>query len=133
MKLPFEVEPLGIRFSRFASADCELHAAWWRDADGNISHVYSARLRRDGGGWEAALEADGREFARVQCGSAGRGMCRILALSAMRGYLLRGHRRTLRALREEEARALEAWEAGLEGGAGAPAADKAPEEEGGAE
>ena len=97
MKVPFEIPDLGISFSRFAAKDFELHCAAWRN--GNDSHIYSVRVLRSGVIWTATLENDGREVGRVA--AATKAACAELALGAMRAYIVRGHRKTLRTMAKD--------------------------------
>lgn len=108
MRLPLAIPELGIEFAFYRSEGFELHAASFRDADGNHPHVYAVAARRlPGGGWEAALSADGVETGRVST-PLGTDAIRCLALGAMRARLTRTHRRAWRAARraakEEAAR-----------------------------
>ena len=97
MKVPFDMPELGISFSRFAARDFELHAATWRD--GCNSHVYYVRVMQSGVVWSAVLENDGREVGRVMANT--KAACAELALGAMRAYIVRGHRRTLRTMAKD--------------------------------
>ena len=97
MKVPFEIPDLGISFSRFAAKDFELHCAAWRNE--NDSHIYSVRVLRSGAVWSAALENDGREVGRVMANT--KAACAELALGAMRAYIVRGHRKTLRTMAKD--------------------------------
>ena len=97
MKVPFEIPDLGISFSRFAAKDFELHCATWRNE--NDSHIYSVRVLRSGVIWTATLENDGREVGHVMANT--KAACAELALGAMRAYILRGHRKTLRTMAKD--------------------------------
>ncbi len=101
MKVPFEIPDLGISFSRFAAKDFELHCATWRD--GANSHIYSVRVQHAPYAWTATLENDGREVGRV--GAPTKAACAELALGAMRAYILRGHRKTLRTMAKDAEKA----------------------------
>ena len=97
MKVPYEIPDLGISFSRFAARDFELHCATWRD--GCNSHVYYVRVMRSVVLWTATLENDGREVGRVMADT--KAACAELALGAMRAYIIRGHRKTLRTMAKD--------------------------------
>jgi len=97
MKVPFDIPELGISFSRFAAKDFELHCATWRD--GANSHIYSVRVKHAPYAWTATLENDGREVGRV--GALTKAACAELALGAMKAYLVRAHRKTLRTIAKD--------------------------------
>ena len=97
MKVPFKIELLGIAFSRFSAKDCEYHCAAWKDECN--SHVYAVRVMQSGAVWSAALENDGREVGRVMANK--KAACAELALGAMKAYLLRAHRKTLRTMAKD--------------------------------
>lgn len=92
------VPALGIQFRRYRSANTTILVATWRD-DVN-SHVYVLRVERDGDtpncGWRATATNDGHVVFQLRTKS--RSNCENLALSAMRRYLKRGHRRTYRTI-----------------------------------
>lgn len=95
MKVPYRIEDLGIEFSRFAAKECEVHCATWRDGDN--SHIYKVEMTPHPAGWHASLSNDGRNVGGVTAESRSR--CADMAMGAMRAYIVRGHRRTLRSLR----------------------------------
>ena len=101
MKVPFEIELLGISFSRFSAKDCEYHCAAWKDECN--SHVYAVRVQHAPYGWTATLENDGREVGRVA--AATKAACAELALGAMKQYLVRAHRKTLRTMAKDAEKA----------------------------
>ena len=89
---------LGIQFRRHKSANMTKLIATWRD-DVN-DHVYEISVQRDGDspncGWRALATNDGHNVfqLRAKC----RSNCERFALSAMKHYLKRGHRKTYRTL-----------------------------------
>ena len=89
---PLEIPELGIDFERYHSADCDVYNCAWRD--GCWSHVYEVRCRRAEDRWVAVLSNDGRRLCSLSAPT--RKLCCRFALGAMRGYLRRGHRKTLR-------------------------------------
>ena len=92
------IPALGIQFRRYRSANTTILVATWRD-DFN-SHVYVLRVERDGDtpncGWRATATNDGHVVFQLR--TKNRSNCEHLALSAMKRYLKRGHRKTLRKL-----------------------------------
>ena len=89
---------LGIQFRRYRSADMTRLIAAWRD-DAN-DHVYEISVQRDGDspncGWRALATNDGHNVFQLR--TKNRSNCEHFALSAMKRYLKRGHRRTYRTL-----------------------------------
>lgn len=89
---------LGIQFRRHTSANMTKLIATWRD-DAN-DHVYEISVHRDGDspncGWRALATNDGHNVFQLR--TKNRTNCEHFALSAMKRYLKRGHRRTYRAL-----------------------------------
>lgn len=92
------VPTLGIRFARHKSKALTTLAATWRD-DVN-DHIYEVRVQPDGDtpscGWRATATNDGH--AVFQLRTKNRSNCEHFALSAMKRYLKRGHRRTYRTI-----------------------------------
>ena len=92
------VPALGMQFRRYRSANTTILVATWRD-DVN-SHVYVLRVERDGDtpncGWRATATNDGHIVFQLRTKS--RSNCENLALSAMKRYLKRGHRKTYRTI-----------------------------------
>ena len=93
---------LGIQFRRHKSANMTKLIATWRD-DFN-SHVYVLRVERDGDspncGWRATATNDGHVVFQLR--TKNRTNCEHFALSAMKRYLKRGHRKTYRTLAKKE-------------------------------
>lgn len=93
---------LGIQFRRYRSANMTKLIATWRD-DAN-DHVYEISVQRDGDspncGWRALATNDGHNVfqLRAKC----RSNCERFALSAMKHYLKRGHRKTYRTIAKKE-------------------------------
>ena len=87
-------EKLGIEFRRFKSKESTKLVASWRNE--NDSHVYELSVLRDGTGWIALATNDGHYVFDLHCKN--RSNAEHLALSAMKRYLKRGHRKTLRKL-----------------------------------
>ena len=99
---PLEIPELGIDFKRYSSKDCEMYICAWQSGDGSISHVYEVRCRKvEEGKWVATLSNDGRKLCTLSAPS--RELARRCALGAMRNYLRRGHRKTLRSAKEGSA------------------------------
>lgn len=97
---PLEIPECGIDFQRYSSKDCEVYICAWQSGDGSISHVYEVRCRKvEEGKWVASLSNDGRKLCTLAAPS--RELARRCALGAMRNYLQRGHRKTLRAAKKE--------------------------------
>ena len=97
---PLEIPECGIDFTRYSSKDCEVYICAWQSGDGSISHVYEVRCRKvEEGKWAATLSNDGRKLCTLAAPS--RELARRCALGAMRNYLHRGHRKTLRAAKKE--------------------------------
>lgn len=96
------VPTLGIQFDRHKSKSLTTLAATWRD-DHN-DHIYEVRVQPDGDtpncGWRATATNDGH--AVFQLRTKNRSNCEHFALSAMKRYLKRGHRRTYRTLAKKE-------------------------------
>lgn len=92
------VSPLGIQFERYKSKSLTTLVATWRD-DAN-DHVYEISVHRDGDspncGWRATATNDGHNVFQLR--TKNRTNCEHFALSAMKRYLKRGHRKTYRAL-----------------------------------
>ena len=93
---------LGIQFRRYRSANMTKLIATWRD-DVN-DHVYEISVQRDGDspncGWRALATNDGHNVFQLR--TKNRSNCEHFALSAMKRYLKRGHRKTYRTLAEKE-------------------------------
>ncbi|MBQ6136053.1 MAG: hypothetical protein IJI73_01650 [Kiritimatiellae bacterium] len=93
---------LGIQFRRYRSANMTRLIATWRD-DVN-DHVYEISVLRDGDspncGWRALATNDGRNVFQLR--TKNRTNCEHFALSAMKRYLKRGHRKTYRTLAKKE-------------------------------
>lgn len=93
---------LGIQFRRHKSANMTKLIATWRD-DAN-DHVYEISVQRDGDspncGWRALATNDGHNVFQLR--TKNRSNCEHFALSAMKRYLKRGHRRTYRTLAKKE-------------------------------
>ena len=93
---------LGIQFRRYRSANMTKLIGTWRD-DVN-DHVYEISVLRDGDspncGWRALATNDGHNVfqLRAKC----RSNCERFALSAMKHYLKRGHRKTYRTIAKKE-------------------------------
>lgn len=92
------VPTLGIQFYRHKSKSLTTLAATWRDAHND--HIYEVHVQPDGDspncGWRATATNDGH--AVFQLRTKNRSNCEHFALSAMKRYLKRGHRRTYRTL-----------------------------------
>lgn len=93
---PLEIPECGIDFKRYYSPDCEVYICAWQNKDNAIGHVYEIRLRRTDDGWRAVLSNDGRKLCSLA--ATGRHLAYLLSLGAMRAYLRRGHRKTIRAV-----------------------------------
>ena len=90
---PLEIPACGIDFRRYHGADCEVYICAWKD--GHISHVYEVRMRKvEEEKWVAVLSNDGRKLCTLSAPS--RQLAYRCALGAMRAYLRRGHRKTIR-------------------------------------
>ena len=93
---------LGIQFRRHKSANMTKLIATWRD-DVN-DHVYEISVQRDGDspncGWRALATNDGHNVFQLR--TKNRHNCEHFALSAMKHYLKRGHRKTYRTLAKKE-------------------------------
>lgn len=93
---------LGIQFRRHKSANMTKLIATWRD-DAN-DHVYEISVQRDGDspncGWRALATNDGHNVFQLR--TKNRSNCEHFALSAMKRYLKRGHRKTYRTLAKKE-------------------------------
>ena len=93
---------LGIQFRRYRSANMTRLIAAWRD-DAN-DHVYEISVQRDGDspncGWRALATNDGHNVFQLR--TKNRSNCEHFALSAMKRYLKRGHRKTYRTLAKKE-------------------------------
>ena len=93
---------LGIQFRRHKSANMTKLIATWRD-DAN-DHVYEISVQRDGDspncGWRALATNDGHNVFQLR--TKNRHNCEHFALSAMKRYLKRGHRKTYRTLAKKE-------------------------------
>ena len=90
------IPELGIEFKRFYSPVLVKHIAAWND--GNNSHLYELTVRlTDGGEWHTAATNDGNVVFRLS--SKRKWFAEILALAAMRKYLILGHRKTWRKVR----------------------------------
>ena len=92
------VPALGIQFRRHKSANMtKLVATWRNDAD---DHIYEITVQRDGDtpncGWRATATNDGHVVFQLR--AKNRSNCEHFALSAMKRYLKRGHRRTYRTI-----------------------------------
>lgn len=99
---PLWIPECGIDFKRYHSAECETYICAWNH--GNQSHVYEVRCRKvEEGKWVATLSNDGRELCTLS--AASRQLAYRCALGAMRNYLRRGHRKTLK--HAKEAKSLE--------------------------
>ena len=76
--------------------------ATWRD-DVN-DHVYEISVQRDGDspncGWRALATNDGHNVFQLR--TKNRSNCEHFALSAMKRYLKRGHRKTYRTIVKKE-------------------------------
>ena len=96
------VPELGIQFCRHKSANITKLVATWRD-DFN-DHIYEITVQRDGDspncGWRALATNDGNNVFQLR--TRGRTDCEHCALSAMKCYLKRGHRKTFRTLAKKE-------------------------------
>ena len=92
------VPALGMQFRRHKSANMTKLIATWRD-DAN-DHVYEISVQRDGDspncGWRALATNDGHNVFQLR--TKNRSNCEHFALSAMKRYLKRGHRRTYRTI-----------------------------------
>ena len=92
------VPALGIRFNRHRSKALTTLAATWRDEAND--HIYEVRVQPDGDtpncGWRATATNDGHRVFTLT--TKNRTNCEHFALSAMKRYLKRGHRRTYRTL-----------------------------------
>lgn len=90
---PLEIPECGIDFNRYHSKDCEVFVCAWKDD--HISHVYEVRCRKvEDGKWLAVLSNDGRKLCTLSAPT--RHLAYRFALGAMRNYLRRGHRKTIR-------------------------------------
>lgn len=93
---------LGIQFRRYRSANMTKLIATWRD-DVN-DHVYEISVQRDGDspncGWRALATNDGHNVFQLR--TKNRSNCEHFALSAMKRYLKRGHRKTYRTIVKKE-------------------------------
>lgn len=89
---PLEIPECGIDFKRYHSHDCEVYVCAWHDD--SWSHVYEVRMRRTENGWRAVMSNDGRKLCSMLAPT--RQLAYRCALGAMRGYLKRGHRKTLK-------------------------------------
>ena len=121
-RMDLEIEELGIRFTPLHSKDYWIIAAYW--GNGQDRHVYSVRMAREGYGWRAVLENDGREVGSFSS-TLSQYTAAHMALAALKAYIRRGHRRTLRTLRRADAAQ---GGGGREGGAPRPGCRKSPEE-----
>ena len=94
---------LGIQFRRHKSANMTKLIATWRD-DAN-DHVYEISVQRDGDspncGWRALATNDGHNVFQLR--TKNRTNCEHFALSAMKRYLKRDHRKTYRTIAKKEA------------------------------
>lgn len=92
------VPALGIRFNRHRSKALTTLVATWRDEAND--HIYEVRVQPDGDtpncGWRATATNDGHRVFTLT--TKNRTNCEHFALSAMKRYLKRGHRRTYRTL-----------------------------------
>ncbi|MBR4615983.1 MAG: hypothetical protein IKO55_10290 [Kiritimatiellae bacterium] len=97
-------EKLGIEFKRFVAKDVTKLVAKWCNT--NDSHIYEITVRRAGDsancGWIALATNDGHRVFELR--SRNRSNAEHCAISAMKRYLARGHKKTLRALREAQAK-----------------------------
>lgn len=92
---PLEIPECGIDFKRYYSKDCEVYICAWKDGQENISHVYEVRCRKvEDGKWEAEGSNDGRKLFTLSVPS--RQLSYRFALGAMRDYLRRGHRKSIK-------------------------------------
>ena len=95
---------LGIQFKRHKSEDMTLLVASWKND--HDDHVYEVRVVRDGEtpgcGWRATGTNDGRRVFSLA--AKNRSNCEKFALSAMKSYLKRGHRKTYRSIRKRVVR-----------------------------
>lgn len=92
---PLEIPECGIDFNRYHSADFEAYICAWKDGHENISHVYEVRIRKvEEGKFVAVLSNDGRKLGSLSAPT--RHLAYRFALGAMRNYLRRGHRKTIR-------------------------------------
>ena len=91
---PLEMPEIGIDFKRFHSADADVYICGWKNE--YISHVYEIRMRRVEDGWRVVMTNDGRKLCSMSAPS--RQLAYRCALGAMRAYLRRGHRKTIRAV-----------------------------------
>lgn len=96
------VPTLGIQFDRHKSKSLTTLAATWRD-DHN-DHIYEVHVQPDGDspdcGWRATATNDGHNVFQLR--TKNRTNCEHFALSAMKRYLKRGHRKTYRTLAKKE-------------------------------
>lgn len=103
---PLEIPECGIDFRRYYSKDCEVYICAWKDGQGNISHVYEVRCRKvEEGKWVAEGSNDGRKLFAMIVPS--RQLSYRFALGAMRDYLRRGHRKTIRKAKKAAADAAQ--------------------------
>lgn len=94
---PLEIPECGIDFKRYHSPDCEVYICAWKSKGENIAHVYEVRCRKlEDGTWRAVLSNDGRKLCSLD--ATGRHLAYMLGLGAMRAYLRRGHRKTIRSV-----------------------------------
>lgn len=99
MQKILSIPELGIHFMRHRSAAMTQLVATWRNDF--IDHIYEVRIVRDGespnAGWRARATNDGRLVFSLAAHC--RSTCELCALSAMKRYIKRGHRKTYRKLR----------------------------------
>lgn len=110
---PFSTEPtgfakflampkLGIQFTRHTSKEETVFVASWRNQ--YTSHVYEIHVKRDGAsancGWRATATND--QHLVFSLASKSRTTCEQCAVSAMKQYLKRSHRKTLRTIRKNQ-------------------------------
>ena len=92
------VPALGIQFRRHKSANMTKLIASWRD-DAN-DHIYEISVQRADDspncGWLALATNDGHNVFQLR--TKNRSNCEHFAVSAMKRYLKRGHRRTYRTI-----------------------------------
>lgn len=95
------VPELGIQFRRYRSANMTRLIATWRD-DAN-DHVYEISVQRDGdsSNYVGSATNDGHNVFQLR--TKNRTNCEHFALSAMKRYLKRGHRKTYRTIAKKEA------------------------------
>jgi hypothetical protein len=110
---PFSMEPtgfakflampkLGTQFTRHTSKEGTVFVASWRNQ--YTSHVYEIHIKRDGAsancGWRATATND--QHLVFSLASKNRTTCERCAVSAMKQYLKRSHRKTLRTIRKNQ-------------------------------